>query len=201
MIAGAAGPSPSPPARPNPMTRDTLPDFDAGGSLPPGDYRLTLAELRSSPLVVGPPGRPGWDVAWRSQLVDNLEYLAGQLWQVGVSDIFIAGSFVEGKDHPADVDGYFVCERSAYKSRALHRALNALEPNQAWTWRQEHRRPDDAGHWKLPLWHHYRVELLPYYGQSRTGFVDRNGEDVDYPTFFRHGRDDRPKGVVALRPG
>lgn len=34
-----------------------LPDFDADGCLPAGDYELTLAELRASILVQGPAGK------------------------------------------------------------------------------------------------------------------------------------------------
>ncbi|MGH9381053.1 MAG: DUF6932 family protein [Thermoanaerobaculia bacterium] len=69
------------------MTPDPipLPLFTSEGLLPPGDYELTLAELRSSVLVVGPgTDYPNWDVAWRRRLVDNLEILMKQLWQVGV---------------------------------------------------------------------------------------------------------------------
>jgi hypothetical protein len=75
-----------------------LPPFNADGLLPPGDYELTLNELRSSPLVVGPStGRPTWDASWRGHVVDNLEVLVGQLRQVGVREIYIDGSFVEDK--------------------------------------------------------------------------------------------------------
>ena len=34
-----------------------LPAFDADGLLPPGDYLLTLGQLKQSQLVLG-PGRP-----------------------------------------------------------------------------------------------------------------------------------------------
>ena len=84
--------------------------FDEHGLLPPGDYELTFEELRRSLLVRG-PGRADstWDTAWRESLVGNLEVMTRQLWQVGISDIFADGSFVEEKDHPNDIDGYFVC--------------------------------------------------------------------------------------------
>lgn len=50
-----------------------LPAFNDRGLLPPGDYELTLADLRTSMLVVGPgPAAPLWDTAWRLWLVDNL---------------------------------------------------------------------------------------------------------------------------------
>jgi hypothetical protein len=50
-----------------------------------------------------------WDSPWRLRLVDNLEILTKQLWQVGVREVYADGSFAEDKDHPNDIDGYFVC--------------------------------------------------------------------------------------------
>ena len=39
--------------------------FTEEGLLPPGDYLLTLDELRASLLVLGPGGaRPNWDSGW-----------------------------------------------------------------------------------------------------------------------------------------
>ena len=75
----------------------SLPPFTSDGVLPPGDYPMTLEELRNSPLVLGfddPHLCPDWDAAWRETLVDNLARLVGQLWQVGITDIFVNGSFV-----------------------------------------------------------------------------------------------------------
>jgi len=88
-----------------------LPDFTEDGVLPVGDYSMTLSELFESSLVEGPlRGHPKWDRPWRTQLVRNLEVLAAQLRQVGIDELFIDGSFVENKDHPNDIDGYFVCD-------------------------------------------------------------------------------------------
>ncbi len=182
-----------------------LPDFNEDGLLPPGEYATTFDQLRASALVAEPPGRASWDRPWRSFLVDNLELLTWQLWRVGIVEVYAAGSFVEAKDHPADIDGYFACDRAAYKSRRLRNALNALDPYRAWTWRQADRRPDAAGKLKLPLWHHYRVELFPYYGQPTTEFRDRNGRDLTFPELFRRrtpagadAQDPLPKGIVKL---
>lgn len=64
---------------------------------------MALEELEGSMLVEGPgEGYPNWDAAWRSKLVENLRVLVAQLWEVGVTDIFANGSFVEDKDHPGD---------------------------------------------------------------------------------------------------
>jgi hypothetical protein len=88
-------------------------EFSPEGLLPPGDYLLSLEELKGSILALGPgdpKDRPTWDAAWRERLVDNLTVLVRELWSVGITDIFVDGSFVEDKDHPNDIDGYFVCD-------------------------------------------------------------------------------------------
>lgn len=85
-----------------------LPAFTEDGLLPPGDYAVTLEELRTSIFVLG-PGPPRehlvWDAAWRHELVENLAIMVRQLWTVGIDEIFIDGSFAEDKDHPNDIDG------------------------------------------------------------------------------------------------
>ena len=109
----------------------TIPDFQADGLLPPGDYEVSFAELRQSILVVGPgnPTKwPNWDAAWRATLVANLEKLTRQLWQIGITEVFADGSFAEDKDHPNDIDGYFVCDLDRLKSGELTRELNLLDP-------------------------------------------------------------------------
>lgn len=81
-----------------------LPRFTPDGLLPPGDYVLTIDEIRESMLVLGPrEEHPNWDAPWRRRLVDNLEVLVSQLWEVGVTEVFIDGSFVEDKDHPNEL--------------------------------------------------------------------------------------------------
>ena len=73
-----------------------IPDFQPNGMLPPGDYEVSLEELRTSVLVLGPDHRSStWDSAWRGLLVDNLEVLCKQLWKAGIFDIFVDGSFAE----------------------------------------------------------------------------------------------------------
>ncbi len=67
-----------------------LPPFTADGLLPPGEYLLSLDELRQSPLVLGPDDPrlcPAWDARWREALVANLAVLVRQLWAVGITEI------------------------------------------------------------------------------------------------------------------
>jgi hypothetical protein len=43
-----------------------LPPFDEDGLLPPGDYEMSLEELKGSMLVEGSEeGYPNWDSGWR----------------------------------------------------------------------------------------------------------------------------------------
>ena len=83
--------------------------------LPPRDYPMTISQLRESHLVTGLGNQSRhWDREWRAQLVHNLEVMVVQLWEVGIKEIFVDGSFVENKDHPHDIDGYFVCDIREY---------------------------------------------------------------------------------------
>jgi hypothetical protein len=185
-----------------------VPPFEADGILPAGDYELSFDELRQSILVLGPGDPhecPSWDAAWRESLVRNLETLTRQLWQVGVRDVFADGSFVEDKDHPNDIDGYFVCDLARLRSGALERELNLLDPYKIWTWDPASRRPY-RGYPKrqLPMWHRYRVELYPHVpglGQG-SGIRDKYGHELEFPSAFRQSRrDGKPRGIIRLRYG
>lgn len=178
--------------------------FDDEGLLPPGDYELSLAELKASLLVAGPtpPRSTTWDAPWRGRLVDNLALLVDQLVRVGVNEIFVDGSFVEDKDHPNDIDGYFVCELRHLASGDLQRDLNLLDPHKIWTWDPASRRPHRGYPKKqLPMWHAYRVELYPHFGQL-SGIRDRFGNELEFPSAFRLSRrDGRPRGIVKIKIG
>jgi hypothetical protein len=179
-----------------------LPDFTDEGLLPPGDYELTLDELAASLLVLGPANRmsyPNWDTAWRARLVENLAILVRQLWQVGITSVFVDGSFTEDKDHPNDIDGYFECDLSRLASGSLQRELNLLDPHKVWTWDAASRRAFRGYPKKqLPMWHVYRVELYPHYGQL-CGIRDEFGHEVEFPSAFRRSRrDGKQRGIVKI---
>jgi hypothetical protein len=182
----------------------SLPPFDAHGLLPPGDYELSFDELRRSSLVVGPGGADGtWDTAWREALVGNLETMTRQLWQVGIQEVFADGSFVEEKDHPNDIDGYFVCDLRLLASGELTRQLNLLDPHKIWTW-DPNSRQAFRGYPKkqLPMWHRYRVELYPHVSGFSSGIRDPQGHELEFPSAFRQSRrDGRPRGIIKLRYG
>ncbi len=50
--------------------------------------------------------------------------MAQQLWQVGIRDSFADGSFAEDKDHPNELDGYFVCSLDLLRTGELSRQLS-----------------------------------------------------------------------------
>lgn len=180
-----------------------LPAFDPEGLLPPGDHELSLQELRSSLLVVGPgASHPRWDRRWRAHLVENLARVVRQLELVGIREVFIDGSFVEDKDHPNDIDGYFECDLRLLASGQLQQDLNLLDPHKVWTWDPAARRPY-RGYPKaqLPMWHAYRVELYPHYGQP-SGLQDAFGNELEFPSAFRLSRrNGRPRGIVKIKLG
>ena len=178
-----------------------LPPFTEAGLLPVGDYPMTLAQLRASYLVTGQDvPSPTWDVAWRHYLVGNLEILVGQLWQVGIDRIYINGSFVEDKDHPNDIDGYFERDVLYFASGRLQRDLNALDPYKIWTWDPASRRPDpNSAKHQLPMWHRYHVELYPHYPGLMSGIRDQFGNELQFPSAFRLSRRAyQPKGIVQI---
>lgn len=176
--------------------------FTEQGLLPPGDYELTFTQLRCSLLANGPTmGRDhNWDTAWRLKLIDNAEILIKQLWQIGISNIFLDGSFVECKNHPNDIDGYFECDLKYFASGDLQRDLNRIDTNKIWTWDQHSRRAY-RGYIKkqLPMWHTYRVELYPHFPGLLSGIKDEHGNDLQFPAAFRRCRaDGGAKGIIKI---
>lgn len=162
---------------------------------------MTLEEIRDSMLVMGPEsGYPDWDAGWRLKLVGNLEVMVGQLWEVGITEIFVDGSFVEDKDHPGDIDGYFECEVVEFAIGDIQRRLNGLDPHKVWTWDPASRRPyRNQTKRQLPMWHRYRVELYSHFPGLTSGIRDQFGNDLPFPSAFRLSRREyKPKSIVKV---
>ncbi|MBL8720939.1 MAG: hypothetical protein JNL79_33450 [Myxococcales bacterium] len=109
---------------------------------------------------------------------------------------------MEDKDHPNDIDGYFVCELGRLASGELQRELNLLDPHKVWTWSPTSRR-SERGYPKsqLPMWHVYRVELYPHVGQL-SGIHDQFGNELEFPSAFRLSRrDGRARGIIKIKNG
>lgn len=177
----------------------TIPEnFDSDGFLPSGDFEATFPELRQSLLVKGNASYPGWDSEWRLHLVNNLEIMVNQLWDIGITDIFADGSFAEDKEHPNDIDGYFVCDKMMLANGDLERELNLRDPYKVWTWDHKNRKPYFGDKKQLPMWYQYRVELYPHYGQV-CGILDEFGNELDFPAAFRKSRRaHRARGIVKI---
>jgi hypothetical protein len=170
--------------------------------LPPGDYALTIGQLRENHLVTGTDNPSvSWDRKWRRTLVGSLEILVEQLWRVGIDQIFINGSFVENKDHPSDIDGYFETDVLSIATGQLQRSLNSIDPNKAWTWDHNQRRFDPStGKMQLPMWHIYHVELY-YHFPEITALTDLHGNSLEFPAAFRKTKaDGREKGIIQIVP-
>lgn len=183
-----------------------IPNFDADGLLPVGDYEVSFEELRQSVLVAGDLNRQNnWDASWRSKLVANLEVLTRQLWSVGIREVYADGSFVEDKDHPNDIDGYFVCGLQELITGELARQLNLLDASKVWTWEPASRRPYRGYPKKqLPMWHQYRVELYPHVPGLGIGcgIFDKYGNELEFPSAFRQcRRNGKPRGIVKIEYG
>ena len=183
---------------------DSQPSFNQDGLLPARDYALDFQQLRDSFLVRGPAGASSnWDAPWREHLVNNLEIMTRQLWSAGITDVFADGSFVEEKDHPNAIDGYFVCSLQELASGELARKLNLLDPHKVWTWDPQSRQ-FYRGYPKkqLPMWHRYRVELYPHIAGFGSGIPDPQGHELEFPSAFRQSRrDGKPRGIIKLVPG
>lgn len=178
----------------------SLPPFQADGTLPPGDYDMTLDELQQSVLVHGPTSWPHpWDTEWRATLVASLQVLVPHLWSAGAQDIYIDGSFATDKSRPGDVDGYFVCDRYEWLSGRFQSRLMQCDP--LWTsskaaWRKE----PASGKPHSPLWFRYHAEFFPHYPGLSSGVPDPFGNEYEFPRLFRT-RKDRPlkaKGIIHL---
>ena len=177
-----------------------IPDFTPAGILPVGTYPVTLADLYASVLVKGPQHAAIWDEAWRRHLVDNAKILISQLRQIGITEIFLDGSFTEAKPHPNDVDGYFECDPVDLARGNIERSLNALDPYKIWTWDPAQRRPARGSTKRqLPMWHRYRVEFWPHCSIVMSGILDPFGNQLQFPAAFRQQRDTGArKGIVQV---
>ncbi len=70
---------------------------------------MTFSELRKSNLIHHQV--PSWDTGWRLHLLEQCEVMVKQLWAIGITDIYLDGSFVEEKAHPSDISTSVKCFR------------------------------------------------------------------------------------------
>jgi hypothetical protein len=180
--------------------------FEPTHVLAPSTYEATFAELRNSLLVHGDGSSPTWDSQWREHLVSNLEILVKQLWQAGMSEIFIDGSFVENKDHPNDIDGYIDTGINTIDPVSMQSlvqkvsTLNSLDHYKVWTREPKSRVFDpNTGKGQLPMWIRYRVELYLHIEGLFSGIKDKFGNNMQFPSAFRQSRREFiEKGIVKI---
>lgn len=168
-----------------------IPDFTSDGVLPEGDHPATLEDLRA--FVRG----HDWSadgLAWRLQLLGNLEIVVNQLYAVGLEDIWIDGSFVEAKDTPGDIDAYVDVPRGEHQAK--REALNIVSGSTLWT-----TKPfitPGLSQPKMPLWHEYQVEMF-IVDVSFCLSVPEPLRDRLVPVLFRSTKLNAPKGIVKLK--
>lgn len=181
--------------------------FTSNAVLASGTYDATFDQIRKSVLITGTGSSPFWDAVWRNQLLDNAEILTKELWAVGIKNVYLDGSFVEDKDCPNDIDGYFetgltLTRPDLHKFATVVQSLNLKNKHKIWNW-NPNSRISVAGFAKrqLPVWVYYRVELYPYMQQT-TGIKDAQGNDLTFPSAFRQCRASGiPKGIIKVIQG
>jgi len=110
--------------------------------------------------------------------------------------------YAEEKDHPNDIDGYFVCSLYMLKTGELARPLTLLDPFKVWVWDPASRKAYPG--YPLPMWHRYRVELYPHVTGPGVGnrIQDKHGHELEFPAAFRQSRrDGKPRGIVKNQIG
>jgi hypothetical protein len=82
----------------------------------------------------------------------------------------------------------------------LQNKLNLLDPHKVWTWDPATRQPFRGYPKKqLPMWHVYRVELYPHFGQG-SGIRDRYENELEFPSAFRLSRrDGQLRGIIKIK--
>ena len=82
------------------------------------------------------------------------------------------------------------------------RELNALDPFECWTWRDEDRLPElVVVKRQLPMWWHYHVEAWPEFGQTSGLIHPITFEPLTHAQLFRITRLGQPKGIIKISQG
>jgi hypothetical protein len=150
-----------------------LPDFDPEtGYLPPGVYPATLTEIRA---------RFGTTVR-RSRLMSGLMAVITQLWNAGVEEICIDGSFCTATPVPKDIDGYWVFVKGLDTTKIdpvlLQMSVVITDPS--------------TGELVRPMKLRYGVEFYVHPIHKATP------QGMTYPEFFSRSRDGVARGYVRI---
>jgi hypothetical protein len=150
-----------------------IPDFDsATGYLPPGVHDANITEVSK---------RFGNTVR-RARLMVSLRNVVNQLWDAGVKEIFIDGSFCTATPVPNDIDGYWVFVKGFDHTKVdpvlLQYDVFVTDPT--------------SGLAVRPMKLRYGIELYVHPIQKAT----MGG--ITYPEFFARSRDGVPRGYVRI---
>jgi hypothetical protein len=150
-----------------------LPDFnEETGYLPPGVHYATLEEIKE---------RFGKTVR-RSRLVVNLDKVVRQLWDAGVQEVFIDGSFCTATPVPNDIDGYWIYiqgfDRTKVDPVLLQMDIFVADPS--------------TGEAVRPMKLRYGVEFFVHPLNRATA------SGLSYPEFFSRSRDGVDRGYVGV---
>jgi hypothetical protein len=190
--------------------------FNEYGYLPFGDHEMTFTELKNSILVLGDESVPIWNESRRLILVQNLQFIVQQLWDIGIQNVFINGSFCTDKAHPEDIDCYFdvslplntpKLEVSQIKQAVVMEALSQLfdELNtrvgkSIWdVWKKVY--PDHYGNLKNEMWERYRIDIFPNIRGVYSGVLNADGCNIKFDELFRKDRNGVSKGIIKLMEG
>lgn len=168
--------------------------FLRNGLLPAGDHEISLAELERS-MRAGPGGGRSWDTAWRLQLLAEFTQRYRQLAGVGITEVYIDGSYATDKYHPNDMDAYFVVPRKLWRTSA-EAALKGLDPE---FWRFE-TVTDPTGKTGYPMAFLRHIEMFPVYQEHTPAFADCPDMIDPKINFFRTDKwSHRPKGIIKIQ--
>lgn len=168
--------------------------FLKNGLLPAGDHEISLAQLKRL-IREGPGGGRDWDTAWRLQLLEEFEQRYHQLASVGITEVYIDGSYATDKYHPNDMDAYFVVPRKLWRTSA-EAALKELDPE---FWRFE-TVSDPSGKSGYPMAFLRHIEMFPVYQEHTPAFADCLEMIDPKINFFRSDKwSHRTKGIIKIQ--
>ncbi len=139
-----------------------IPKFNTYGLLPPGIHPATMGEVEVT---------LAFSAKRRSLIEDGLKPVAKELVKMGVSELYVDGSFVTEKPSPDDVDGFVLAESTS----DLYR--------------------DVAGEWER--WKgQYRMDVFP----AATD-MNNEGSRSYFEELFGHTKGEPPqaKGLLKLK--
>lgn len=167
--------------------------FLKNGLLPAGDHEISLDQLERL-IRQGPGGGGSWDTAWRLQLLEEFKQRYEQLAAVGITEVYIDGSYATDKYHPNDLDAYFVVPRQLWRTSA-EAALKEFDPE---FWRFE-TVSDPSGKRGYPMAFLRHIEMFPVYQEHTPAWADCLEMIDPKISFFRTDKwSNRPKGIIKI---